>query len=385
MLLLVVFAVFAGCRAPEGFSAGAISGGDGSGGDISGTGGDIGAGNGGDVGSGSAGTGGDASGGSGGAAVDTPPDGAADGPDATTDMASALPQVIDARDTAPEMTAEATFENDCLPVRWSATASISRFTAINAIDGDPTTMWSTSAAQGGGEFFQVNFPGPVRLNRIVLDNSAGSSTDYPRAYQVLISIDGTTFPGTATTGAPAAGAVTTIDFSTMTVRAFRILQTGSDPKDWWTIREMQLGCQPMDTPPPGAIDPFDPSKWTVSASTSASGFGTNNAIDEDFATHWTTGIRQRGDEWFLIDMGAPAMVGEVWMTTRSSAADFAAQYALEVSTNGTTFNQVATGSGQTVTKIKITPVSARYVRIKQTANTGSTGSWWSIDELSIRP
>ncbi|HXI56380.1 MAG TPA: discoidin domain-containing protein [Polyangia bacterium] len=380
--LLCMPALAVGCTAAESFRGNRDGGAGGSGGSVViGTGG-FGEGTGGAIidgtgGSGGVveGTGGSGTGGAGGsAAVDAELE-------AAPDLAEDLP--VEQRDAPPETGQVLTFEDSCLNVRWTATASLANNLAGNAIDGDTATVWQTSAPQVGREFFQINLGASARLTQVVLDNTAGHQTDYPRAYQVLASTDGATFPTTVTMASPAPpGATTQITFAPVSARALRIVQTGSDPTYWWTIHELRLGCQPIGVPA-GAIDPLDTSHWTVSASSSIGGSGPGNAIDGDPTTRWTSGHHQLGDEWFLVDMSASTTVSEVWLATHMSPGDFPAQYAVELSTNGETYTGVATGGGQEITKIKFAATPARFVRIKQTGQTPV--AWWSIDQMTIRP
>jgi hypothetical protein len=390
-----------GCNSPEGFhgigadggaptgsggiGVGAGTGGDDGTGGLGGSGGLFGSGGTGGGGTGGSGTGGAGGDGSGGGGVDAPMDVSID---QRADAGADAPAISDARDTAADSGSQVlTFQNYCLRAHWTATASLQPDLAINAIDGDAVTMWATAAPQTPNEYLQVDLGGPTRLTQIVLDNSAGNQTDYPRAYTVVGSADGNSFPTTmASVGQTPAGALTTISFNAVTVRAFRIIQANSDPTFWWTVHELRLGCQPATAPPAGAFDPFDPSQWIVTASSNVGGEGPSNAIDGDFTTRWTSGAHQQGSEYFMVDMGAPTTISQVWMTTRQSPNDFATQYALDVSTNGTTFSTVATGAGAIVTKIVVSPVKARYVKIRQTGQTDpNIGSWWSFDELTIRP
>jgi hypothetical protein len=356
------------------------------GGGIEGTGGQIqiAPGTGGD---GSGGTGGDGSGGMvvdpGGSGGEPGTGGAGSGGvsmDAARDMASPAGSggVRDAgggadlpRDLPPEVMTVLTYENHCLPSRWTATASLMGDSAIDAVDGDPATKWWTMAPQVPDEYVQIDLGGIVRLNQVVLDNTGGHATDYPRGYRILASTDGTTFPTTAAPASAApSGAVTTINFTAVNARALRIVQTGSDTM-WWTVHELRLGCHPLD-----------PSHWKLTASSSFTASPPTAAADGDLATRWTSGVNQAGNEWFLVDLGAVTSVSEVWMSTQASPDDFPVQYNLEVSSNNETFTSVATGAGQLVTKVKFTRQSARYLRIRQT---GSKTMWWTIHELTIRP
>jgi hypothetical protein len=85
----------------------------------------------------------------------------------------------------------------------------------------------------------------VKLRGIKLDNSQTYPDDYPGAYAVYGSTDGTTFDaapfvtGNGTTGS------TVITFAERTVRAVRINQTGTTHNtNWWQIGELIPTCSP---------------------------------------------------------------------------------------------------------------------------------------------
>lgn len=390
-----LWALAAGCRGPETFrgpdpnnipilgtggSIGLGTGGNGSGG-LTGSGGE---GTGGAIDPG--GTGGDGTGGAGtGGAVDAPVDQRGTGGSGGARDASPESGPADTRDVPAETPTLLTFENHCLPARWTATASLQTAVALSAIDGDPATLWQTTAPQVGTESFQVDLGDTIRLNQVVLDNTTGNQMDYPRGYRIVVSTDGTNFPTVAVgTSAGPPGAITTINFPTVNARALRIYQTGMEQGFWWTIHELRLGCQPLQAPPAGTFDPLDPSHWKVTASASMAGSPPASAIDGNFGTRWTSDASQQGKEWFLIDLGASTLVSELWLTSRMSPDYFPAQYNVEISADNQTFASAATGAGQTIiTKIKFTQRSARYVRIRQTGTT--MGAYWAIDELAIRP
>ena len=66
---------------------------------------------------------------------------------------------------------------------WKLTASHGAEKLGGCVDGDKGSRYDTGGAQVPGMWVQVEFPEVSRINRIVLD-SAGSSRDYPRGYEV---------------------------------------------------------------------------------------------------------------------------------------------------------------------------------------------------------
>ena len=64
-----------------------------------------------------------------------------------------------------------------------------------------------------------------------------------------------------------------------------------------------------------------------------------------------------------------------------SANDYARSYTVQVSTDGTTWTNVTTGTGSgAVVTSRFASQTARYVRVVQT---GANSSWWSIAEFNV--
>ena len=138
----------------------------------------------------------------------------------------------------------------------------------------------------------------------------------------------------------------------------------------------------VEAPPP---KPYSAAQWKATASLTAAGNADlpPNAFDGNLTTRWTTGKPQTGGETFTIDMGVSQSVGRVVIDDTTNPTDFPAAYALEISTNNTSFTSVKTGTGTMMTDIEFAPAMARYVRVRQTGTTPV--AWLSIDELRIYP
>jgi hypothetical protein len=107
------------------------------------------------------------------------------------------------------------------------------------------------------------------------------------------------------------------------------------------------------------------------------------AIDGVAATRWSSGAPPVGGEWFLVDLGAKAShLTKVVLDTTKSTGDIPIAYKLELSVNGTTFTQVATGAGADLTTITFADTPARYIKVTETSTTVTT-HWWSIHELTV--
>jgi hypothetical protein len=137
-----------------------------------------------------------------------------------------------------------------------------------------------------------------------------------------------------------------------------------------------------------AVDPCNRSNWMVTASESSLSTKTPSlncpppqAIDSNGNTRWSSGAAQVGGEWFLLDLGAVALhLTQVVLDTTAHPTDNPSGYKLELSSDGSAYSSVATGSGSSLTTIQFTDRPARYLRVTQT---GSSLSWWSISELSV--
>ena len=98
---------------------------------------------------------------------------------------------------------------------------------------------------------------------------------------------------------------------------------------------------------------------------------------------WTTGVPQQRDMWFQIELPTPVMLTEIRFnssTTGSGAAQtstFPRAYRVQVSSDGSTWSApVAEGEGVPgITVIAFAPVSAKFIRITQTANIADAPPW----------
>jgi hypothetical protein len=299
----------------------------------------------------------------------------------------------------------------CSPLNWNASAitSAANNPPLNAIDGTPSTRWSTGAPQIPGQYFEIDFGGYVQLAQITL-NASGSAGDYPRSYDVAVSTDDVDFSriiaGANVDVAPPNDTVT-IDFPLHSARYLRIYQMGTSGS-WWSIHELSMDCRVPGAPVDpllcradggagdagsdarpadgGATGPFARANWRatvapVSDAGAGAGIPPANAFDGDITTKWSTGAPQVGNESFKLDLGSVGCIGQVWITTAGNEIPNA--YRLEVSADDVTYTTVARGNGQNVMQLAFAPRSARYIRILQTGVTAVNP--WSISEIAVTP
>jgi len=109
--------------------------------------------------------------------------------------------------------------------------------AANLLDGDMSTRWSTGAAMAPGQSLTVDMGSPKSFGKIVMD-STGSNEDYARGYEVYVSQDGVNY-GSAIASGLGSGPVVTAQFSQVSARYLKIVQTGT-ASNWWSIRELKV-------------------------------------------------------------------------------------------------------------------------------------------------
>ncbi|HWC84829.1 MAG TPA: discoidin domain-containing protein, partial [Pseudonocardiaceae bacterium] len=123
--------------------------------------------------------------------------------------------------------------------------------------------------------------------------------------------------------------------------------------------------------------------WTASSNTNpAAADAPANAIDGNPNTRFSSDAVQAPGMWFQVDMGSAQSFDQLEMDATDWPGDYAVGYNVEVSTNGSTFTSVATGSGSANPEIVgFTAQTARYIRVVLTA--ASSVPWWSIGQFTV--
>jgi hypothetical protein len=120
---------------------------------------------------------------------------------------------------------------------WIASTSANGASAYKGLDGNLSTRWTTSSSQSNGQWYQIDMGGPQLFNELLL-NADGASSDYPTAYQVLVSNDGSTWSAPIAAGSGSSSLVA-IGVPAQSARYVRIMQTGSS-SNWWSIAEIDV-------------------------------------------------------------------------------------------------------------------------------------------------
>ncbi|HEY4024460.1 MAG TPA: discoidin domain-containing protein [Pseudonocardiaceae bacterium] len=247
----------------------------------------------------------------------------------------------------------------------------------NAIDGNINTRFSSGAVQAPGMYFQVNMGSSQTFNQIEL-NAGPSTTDYAAGYNVEVSTNGSTFTSVATGTGTASPQI--IAFTTQTAQYIRVVLTASTQTPWWSIAEFTVYTSGSST---GTENPLPENGWTASSNTSPpAGDAPANAIDGNINTRFSSDAVQAPGMYFQVNMGSTQNFNQIELNAGPSTTDYAAGYNVEVSTDGSTFTSVATGTGTASPQIiTFGAQNAQYLRVVLTASTQTP--WWSIAEFTV--
>ncbi len=100
--------------------------------------------------------------------------------------------------------------------------------------------------------------------------------------------------------------------------------------------------------------------WTASANTNSTGADVPaNAIDGNLATRYSSDAVQAAGMYFQVNLGSAQSFNQIEMNSVNSPTDYARGYNVEVSSNGSTFTSVATGTGTASPEIVSFPARPR--------------------------
>ena len=173
----------------------------------------------------------------------------------------------------------------------------------------------------------------------------------------------------------------------------RVRATSGDRKAPWTVEELNASLPRLLVPD---------ASWKITAShdgrpapqaNAEGGYNfVGNAAGALSFLGWTTGVPQQPGMWLQVEMPAPLVLTEIQFTSSTigggragpEASTFPREYQVRVSSDGTTWSApVAEGHGVPgTTVITFAPVSARFVRITQTATVNAAPAW-SMRQLRI--
>ena len=128
--------------------------------------------------------------------------------------------------------------------KWTASAFKSPASAspagdapVCAIDGNPSTRWTSSVMQdANNQWFMIDLGGRYAFNQVVIDCD---TADYGRAYEVRVSNDGVSWSDPVVSTAGVQGQ-TVITFPQQVAEYVKINQVGVAGGNWWAIFELNL-------------------------------------------------------------------------------------------------------------------------------------------------
>lgn len=124
--------------------------------------------------------------------------------------------------------------------------------------------------------------------------------------------------------------------------------------------------------------------WTAKANVTWSGAKASYAIDGKPATAWTNGRAQRAGDYLQVDVGG-CRITSVEFSTASAPWDYPGAYIIEVTANGRTWTQVASGKGSAQQQAYSANFPAREVRGVRLRLTASKPTYWlTIAEVTVK-
>ncbi|HTA20690.1 MAG TPA: discoidin domain-containing protein, partial [Polyangia bacterium] len=279
--------------------------------------------------------------------------------------------------------------NYCDHTRWIVNASSiqtgSQDPAMNAIDGDPTTRWTSGRNQDGTDWYTIDFGGFVTMSNLTLSQVLYDQNDFPGNVALYASNDGVNFSTTAFGTAAGANSQTVVIFPKQTLRAIKIKQTGTSNKsNWWSINEFDSDC--AVAPSQVAVLPVgtcSTSGWSATSNVNAA--AASSADDGNLSTRWTTNRAMQIGDYYQVNFGgAIYATGITLNNTQTSTNDFATSYALYGSTDGVTWDQTPFASGNgaaSSTTINFAKRQLTAIRVQIVTVSGS--NYWSIGDVQM--
>ena len=273
---------------------------------------------------------------------------------------------------------------------WTVTADSAQDgdPASNVLDGDETTIWHT-------EYDPTTAPLPhtitVDMNSLniidgvtYLPRQDGISHGNIGEHQVFISTDGNEWTLVAFGTWLDDDTEKSADFEPIPARYFRIvaLTEAGDNGPWSSAAELNAYGVPSFASRSG---------WTASADSAQDGNPASNVLDGDSTTIWHTEYSPATaplPHMITINMQASYYVDTLAYNPRQDGISNGniGQYQVLTSTDGSTFNQVASGTWTDDTTIKLAtfaPIQASFIRLVAITEAGDRGPWSSASEINV--
>ncbi|HTJ79357.1 MAG TPA: discoidin domain-containing protein [Rariglobus sp.] len=127
-----------------------------------------------------------------------------------------------------------------LPMKgWKLRPSVNENEASRAIDGNPSTRWTTARSAHRGDEVVLEMDRAHLISKIRVD-TRGSANDYARRFKLYLSTDGTSWGDPVVSGRGESDL--RIGFRPQTAKFIRFVNLG-EPGGFWSIHEIQVGGQ----------------------------------------------------------------------------------------------------------------------------------------------
>ena len=129
--------------------------------------------------------------------------------------------------------------------------------------------------------------------------------------------------------------------------------------------------------------PLSQTGWVATSNTSSSsGDAPQNAISGDTGARFSSDAAQASGMYWQVNMGSAQTFNQIEMDSGGYSTDYARGYNVEVSTNGTTFTSVATGTGTSSPEtVTFATQTAQYIRVVLTQ--AVSPYWWSMVNFTV--
>ncbi|MDQ3609593.1 MAG: discoidin domain-containing protein, partial [Actinomycetota bacterium] len=224
----------------------------------------------------------------------------------------------------------------------------------------------TRATEFGFSFWDARVFGPTETTTPDPPPPAASYTFSPTSPEVgqAVSFDGSGSGCAATpcsyrwedgTQAIGTGATLTHSFSTAGEHPVKLTVTDAQSRSDSTTKTITVSEPPAEEPEDKALK-----KPASASSVFSKGYTPDKGNDGDSSTRWMSA--RKDNEWWQVDLGAARKIDTVELNW---SEDYARTYKIQVSTDGTTFTDVAsvTLSVAALQRSTFPTIGARYVRI----------------------
>ena len=125
---------------------------------------------------------------------------------------------------------------------WKIKASHHSDNTAAMADGNRATRWSTRQPQQPGQWIAIDLGQGALINSVEID-STGSKQDYPVAWELEVSDDGTDWSvvSDSLSSAYVGGELVLIRFPEVHTQHVRLTQTGESDKYYWSVHEVFIG------------------------------------------------------------------------------------------------------------------------------------------------